>query len=49
MTYNIQKGKYVICKDSVYFALTMDQVLELNTLTDEIIYRESISSSREGE
>jgi hypothetical protein len=36
MTYEFKNGKYVICKDGVYFALTKDQVKELISLLHEI-------------
>ena len=37
ITYEIRKGKYIICKDSVYFALTKEQVIELKKLLIRII------------
>ena len=41
MTYNIQKDKFVICKDSVYFSLTYQQVFELSDLLKGIMEKES--------
>lgn len=37
ITYNVKKDKYIICKDSVYLALTIEQVSELNIVLNEII------------
>jgi len=37
ITWNKQKEKYVVCKDSVYFALSKEQVYELNELTASMI------------
>jgi len=39
MTYAFKKGKYVICKDDVYFALTYVQVFEMLGLLFRIILR----------
>ena len=36
ITYNVKKDKYIICKDSVYFSLTKDQVIELSLMLEEI-------------
>lgn len=33
-------GKWVFCKDGVHFALTLDQVKEMNKLTGEILGEE---------
>lgn len=38
MTFKKVNGKYVICKDGVYFALTDKQVLELAELLKEIMF-----------
>ena len=37
ITYNIKKNQYIICKDSVYYSLTIKQVNELKEVLDEII------------
>ncbi len=36
MTYKKVKGKYVICKDGVYFALTKKQLSELKRVINDI-------------
>lgn len=46
MTYKVKKGKYVICKDDVYFALTEGQVYELFGMLFRIIYDLLIKSAR---
>lgn len=37
ITYKIVRGKYVFCKDGVYFALTLKQMSEMQTLLDTIM------------
>jgi len=37
ITYNIRKNKYIICKDSAYYALTIEQVYELKNVLNQII------------
>jgi len=36
ITYEIKKGKYVFCKDGVYFSLTIEQMKEMKKLFGEI-------------
>ena len=37
ITYKIVKGKYVFCKDGVYFSLTVKQMSEMQTLLASIM------------
>ena len=37
MSYTYKKGKYIITKDGVNFALTKEQVVELQILLKEIL------------
>lgn len=39
ITYNIKNDKYIICKDSVYFALTKEQVYEMKNVINKIILK----------
>jgi len=36
ITYEKRKGKYVFCKDGVYYSMTLAQVHEMASLSDEI-------------
>jgi len=35
--YEFKKGKYVFCKDGVYFALNINQIRRMRTLCRQII------------
>lgn len=41
MTYNIKKGKYIVCKDLMYCSMTYEQVIEMKELCEEIIIKSS--------
>jgi hypothetical protein len=43
ITYEAKKGKYVFCKDGVYFSLDSAQVLDLCELLAEILLKEQIA------
>lgn len=49
MTYEKRGDKWVFCKDGVYFAMTFDQVHEMNELTDGIIREETDAMLERGD
>jgi len=42
MTYSIKKKKIVICKDGVYFSLTLSQLKEINLLSAKLLHNEDV-------
>ena len=40
ITYEIKKGKYVFCKDGVYFSLTLKQMSEMQDILNVIMQEE---------
>ena len=48
MNYKYKNGKYIICKDGIYFSLAPDQVTELADILKVIVAKEFPSDIKKG-